>query len=336
MARLYLLPALSLVRGNAVCNVEVWTILRAFETTQRWRLYGEWKTTMYRSHHELRVRQIQADRESKGILRRLSHQTVDRLSSSVAKLAHSNPLILFTNAISQVMAYDNLAGVVIQALSYATVMELDVLLFVIIEAFSNPNKARVKDDGVNTSDWLQSKLAYHSTYLLPADHRIGLASFTGLLFRKFSSDITPLLKYTVHQLHSGQVSEIIILRELIWKIAGIEPLPNLTDSQIIAMAGGPNLRIEVLASAIRGARLDPQDSGTKGSGRLGKNIIESGLALPLLIQIAQQRQACVFQAPNAHLKSLANLYDTVRELCRIVKTFLTCTHTDARCISAVS
>ncbi|EKM59356.1 uncharacterized protein PHACADRAFT_191704 [Phanerochaete carnosa HHB-10118-sp] len=292
MARLYLLPALSLVRGNAVCNVEIWTLIRMFETTQRWRLYGEWKATTYQSHPELRVRYIQADRESKGILRRLSHQTVEKLSCSVAKLAHSNPLILFSNTINQVMAYENLAEAVIRTLTYTTVMGFDVLLYVIIEAFSNPNKARVKDDGVNTSDWLQN-----------------LASFTGLLFRKYTGDITYLLKYLVHQLQNGQVSEIIILRELIWKIAGIEPLPNLTDSQVVAMAGGPNLRIEVLGSDKRGARLDPQDVGAKGSIRLGKVMIESGLALPLLIQIAQQRQACVFQAANTHLKSLANLYD---------------------------
>lgn len=55
------------------------------------------------------------------------------------------------------MAYDNLASVVIQALRYVTNMGFDVLVFIILDALSNPNKARLKDDGVNTSDWLQSK-----------------------------------------------------------------------------------------------------------------------------------------------------------------------------------
>lgn len=54
------------------------------------------------------------------------------------------------------MAYDNLAGVVIQALNYVTIMGFDVLVYIILEALANPNKDRVKDDGVNTSDWLQS------------------------------------------------------------------------------------------------------------------------------------------------------------------------------------
>ena len=132
-----------------------------------------------------------------------------------------------------------------------------------------------------------------------------------MLFRRYSADLTPLLKYIVHQLHNGQTTEIIVLRELIWKMAGIEPLPSLSDAQVAAMAGGPILRIEAVAAATRGARLDPGDAVLKGPQRLGKALLESNLALPLLIQIAQQRQSCVFQAPNAYLKSLASLYDTV-------------------------
>ncbi|KAL6309570.1 transcription factor/nuclear export subunit protein 2-domain-containing protein [Sparassis latifolia] len=291
--RLYLLPALPLIRGNAVCTVEVWNIMRLYDTTLRWQLYGEWKSSTYKSHPELRLRRVQTDRESKGILRRVSKNTMDTLSGAVAKLAHSNPCIFFANAVNQIMAYSNMAEVVIQALNYVTIMGFDVLVYIVLEALANPHKDRFKIDGVNTSDWLQN-----------------LASFTGMLFRRYSADLNPLLKYIVHQLHGGQTTEIVVLRELISKMAGIEPLPGMTDSQITAMAGGPVLRIEAVASRNRGARLDPSDAGLKGPQRLGRALLESSLAQPLLIQVAQQRQSCVFQAPNAHLKSLANLYDT--------------------------
>ena len=102
-----------------------------------------------------------------------------------------------------------------------------------------------------------------------------------------------------------------MLRELIWKMAGIEPLPNLSDAQISAMAGGPTLRIEAVASSTRGARLDPSEVTLRGPQRLGKTLLDSSLALPLLIQVAQQRQSCVFTAQDTHLKSLASLYDAV-------------------------
>jgi THO complex subunit 2 len=94
-------------------------------------------------------------------------------------------------------------------------------------------------------------------------------------------------------------------------MAGIEPLPSLSDAQVAAMAGGPSLRIEAVASETRGARQDPTEIKLNAPGRLGKFLLETKLALPLLIQVAQQRQSCVFKAPEAHLKSLASLYDTV-------------------------
>ena len=310
LLRKYLLPALPLIRGNAVCTVEIWNVIRQFETTARWRLYGEWRSRTYTSNPELRFRQVQADRESKGILRRLSHNTIDTLSGTVAKLAHSNPCIFFTNAVNQIMAYDNLASVVIQALRYVTNMGFDVLVFVILDALSNPHKNRVKDDGVNISDWLQSKspsASFCNPYLIVK----GLASFTGMLFRRYSADLSPMLKYVVHQLYNGQTTEIVVLKELIWKMAGIEPLPSMSDAQISAMAGGPTLRIEAVASTTRGARLDPSDAVLKGPHRLGKTLLETNLALPLLIQVAQQRQSCIFRAPDAPLKSLASLFDTV-------------------------
>lgn len=146
-----------MIPGNAVCNVEVWNILRQYETTLRWKLYGEWRDLTYKSHPELKAQQVLREREVKGVLRRLSSQTIESLAGTVAKLAHSNPCIFFTNAVNQIQAYDNLADVVIQALRYATNMGFDILVFIILDALANTQKDRVKDDGVYASDWLQSK-----------------------------------------------------------------------------------------------------------------------------------------------------------------------------------
>lgn len=131
-----------------------------------------------------------------------------------------------------------------------------------------------------------------------------------MLFKRYSSDLTPVIKYVVHQLYNGQTTEIVVLRELIWKMAGIEPLPSLSEAQISSMAGGPTLRIEAVASGTRGARLDPGDV-LRGPQRLGRTLLDSSLALPLLIQVAQQRQSCAYTVQDAHLKSLTGLYDSV-------------------------
>jgi THO complex subunit 2 len=103
---------------------------------------------------------------SSTVLRRLSHNTINSLAGPVAKLAHSNPCVFFGNAVNQIMAYVNLAGVVIQVLKYSTNMSFNVLVFVILDALANPDKDRVKDDGVNTSDWLQSLSSTISAFTL--------------------------------------------------------------------------------------------------------------------------------------------------------------------------
>lgn len=92
-------------------------------------------------------------------------------------------------------------------------------------------------------------------------------------------------------------------------MAGIEPLPSLSNTQVEAMAGGPALRIEAIASRLRGANLDASEAGWRGPQRLGRTLVESNLAFPILVQVAQQRQACIFRAKDAHPKSLAFLFD---------------------------
>ena len=63
-------------------------------------------------------------------------------------------------------------------------------------------------------------------------------------------------------------------------MAGIEPLPSLSDAQISAMVGGPTPRIEAVASNTRGTRLDPSEVTLRGLQRLRKTLLDSFLVLP--------------------------------------------------------
>ena len=83
-----------------------------------------------------------------------------------------------------------------------------------------------------------------------------------------------MLKYIVHQLYNGKTSEIVVLEKLILRMADIEPLPSLSNAQITAMAGGPTLRIEAVASDLREAGLDVSEVLTKGPQRLEKTFID--------------------------------------------------------------
>ena len=152
---------------------------------------------------------------------------------------------------------------------------------------------------------------------------IGLATFTGAFFRRYSTDLSPVLKYIVHQLYSGQTSEIIVLEKLILKMTGLEPLPSLTDTQIKVMTGGPLLRIEVITSGLRGAGSAVTQATSLNAERLAHTLVNTNLAFPLLVQVAQQRQACVYKARDAYLKSIAYLFDATHGVLMQYLDFLT-------------
>ncbi|KAH7100543.1 transcription factor/nuclear export subunit protein 2-domain-containing protein [Auriculariales sp. MPI-PUGE-AT-0066] len=301
MARLYLLPGMSLMHNNIAVAVEVWGVIGVMDSTKRWSLYGEWGNRSYQLYPELRVRKVEADREARAIMRRLGSKNVQTLARAVGKLAHSNPCILFANMVGQVQAYDNLADVVIESLKYCTILPSDVLLYTVLQAFADPDKERVKEDGISVSQWLQS-----------------LASFTGSLCRRYPQiEQLHVLQYIVNRLREDQINDIILLRELIAKSTGINPVEDLSSDAIVALTGGTTLRIEATASSSRGILVDKATIQTKATERLVAALQQhdSQLGRALLVLTARQSRSCVFlQKEVRYLKSLSTLYDAVQQV----------------------
>ncbi|PWN35879.1 uncharacterized protein FA14DRAFT_172477 [Meira miltonrushii] len=299
LIRNVLLPALSMTSGNSGLVSEVWVILRQLSYTERFSVYGEWKYSLYK-RPELRVRQAEVEKEAKGILKRISSDNVKLSGRALAKASHANPTIFFTVALNQVQSYSNLIAPIVECAKYLTHFEYDVFGFNLIDALSNPEKDRTKQDGTSVSQWLQS-----------------LAAFTGTLYWRYAMmDCSPVLQYIANQLKENNIKDLVIIRELILKMAGIEPLQNLSDSQVAALTGGRMLRMEAMMIANAGIATKTRLALRKSSSRLLHALKQSMMIMPLLILIAQQRQACIHLVPDseAHLKYLGNLFDTCQEI----------------------
>lgn len=297
--RFHLLPALSLSPSNSGIVDEIWMLVRIMPYEKRFSLYGQWKNDLYQLP-ELRAAQAETEKEAKGILKRISKDNIKQSGRNLAKASHSNPTIFFTVALNQVQAYDNLIQPLVESAKYLSQFEYDIFSFNLVDALSNPEKERTKQDGTNISLWLKS-----------------LAAFCGTLFRRYAMmDCTPILQYLVNQLKANNSKDLVIMSELITKMSGIEPLANLADAQIAALTGGRHLHMEAMmaANALTGSkeRLAYRRSGQ----RLLHALVESKLSVPLLILVAQQRQACIHLVPEseAHLKYLGNLYDSCQEV----------------------
>lgn len=125
------------------------------------------------------------------------------------------------------------------------------------------------------------------------------------------SSLWIVLQYLVNQLVSNNSKDLVVLRELIGRMTGIEPFADLSDAQVLSLAGGTFLRSEVffqteISQAGKKATLA---SLAAARDRLTLSLRTSKLAIPLLVNIAIQRQKCV--ETEAHLKSIGALFDQV-------------------------
>ncbi|KAI5476268.1 Tho2 protein [Pseudohyphozyma bogoriensis] len=295
IVRTYLIPSLSLLDAHSPAALTIWTVLERFPVEKRWQLYGEWKDSFYRRIPALEVRKAEAERDVKGILRRLSTDNAKKLGKSFAKAAHTNPTIVFAIALNQVQSYDNLILPVVEACRYLTNFGFDVLAYSLLDALT-ANKAKTKDDGTSVALWLQ-----------------GLATFTGHIYRRWGhmrQSIKMVLQYLVNQLVAGNAKDLVVLREMVSRMTGIEPFADLSDPQVLSLAGGPHLRGQVFNQTVLSQvnnRL-AQTSIQNAKDRLAASLKESSLHVPLLVSIAIQRQASIANT-EAHLKSLGGLFD---------------------------
>ena len=165
----------------------------------------------------------------------------------------------------------------------------------LIEALSNPEKDRLKDDGTNLSSWLQN-----------------LALFSGLFFKKYTSiDLTPLISYIYYQLNDDNTLDLVVLSELLQKMAGLESTENLTDQELEAQAGGPILKGEVAALQNRNVT---SKGHRKPAQRLLSSLVQSELAVPLWIMLGKLAFSAVYKTDISHLKLLGLLTDQCHDV----------------------
>uniref|UniRef100_A0A8C6M6R7 THO complex subunit 2 n=1 Tax=Nothobranchius furzeri TaxID=105023 RepID=A0A8C6M6R7_NOTFU len=247
---------------------------------------NNWKNETYSGHPLLVKVKAQTVDRAKYIMKRLTKENVKQSGRQIGKLSHSNPTILFDYMLSQIQWYDNLIVPVVDSLKFLTSLNYDVLAYCIIEALANPEKEKMKHDDTTISSWLQS-----------------LASLCGAVFRKYPIELAGLLQYVTNQLKAGKSFDLLIMKEVVQKMAGIEITDEMTSEQLEAMTGGEQLKAE-------GGYFGQIRNTKKSSQRLKDALLDHELALPLCLLMAQQRNGVVFlEGGEKHLKLVGHLYD---------------------------
>ncbi|KAL0698843.1 hypothetical protein Bca4012_054965 [Brassica carinata] len=301
-----LLPSLQLIPANPAVGHEIWEVMSLLPYEARYRLYGEWEKDDERNPLLLAARQV-AKLDTRWILKRLAKENLKPLGRMVAKLAHANPMTVLRTIViqselfrrltvrfllQQIEAYKDMIAPVVDAFKYLTQLEYDILEYVVIERLVQSGRAKLKDDGINLSDWLQS-----------------LASFWGHLCKKYPSmELRGLFQYLVNQLQRGQGIELVLLQELIQQMANVQYTENLTEDQLDAMAGSETLRYHATSFGMT----RNNKALVKSSNRLRDSLLpndEPKLAIPLLLLIAQHRSLVVVNADAPYIKMVTEQFD---------------------------
>lgn len=282
-----ILPSISFIDSNYGLSEEVWQLMKCFPYSIRYTLYHNLKTELPNST-SIRNRSS-IIKKIKYIMKRLTKENIRLFGRHIGKLTHSNPSILFEYILSQIQSYDNLIGPVVDSFKYLTSMSYDVLIYCIVESLGDPNRQKTSSDGLSISQWLLS-----------------LATFCGAIVKKYPVELPGLLQFIANQLKIEKSLDLFILKEIIQKMAGI-CTDEMTDDQLLALSGGEVLKNE-------GGYYNQVRNTRKSSMRLKEALLESNLAMPLCILIAQQRNCIVFvEQDHSHLKLIGKLYDQCQE-----------------------
>ncbi|XP_063823392.1 THO complex subunit 2 [Ostrinia nubilalis] len=305
-----ILPSLTLMEGNCCMAEEVYTLLKLYPYQCRYCLYSRWKNEAgERIPALMRVRGNSLQR-IKHIMKRVSKENIKPQGRLIGKLSHAAPAFLFDYMLLQIQTYDNLIGPVVESLKYLTSLSLDVLGYCLLEALC---AGRGAAGGAAHPPWLQA-----------------LAAFAGAAFKKHNIELTALLQFVANRLKAQQSQDLLILKEIVQKMAGIEAVEEMTSEQLDAMAGGELLKGEAgYFSQVRNTR--------RSSARLKEAIVGNNLDISLCILSAQQRHCCVWkeledepassgEPPGSQLKVVGRLADQCQDALVQLGTFLASSH----------
>ncbi|KAG2445899.1 hypothetical protein HXX76_000503 [Chlamydomonas incerta] len=339
----------ALLPGVACCPVhlplagEVWECVRLLPVQTRYRVYADFRE-LSQTQPLLQAAWRLATCETKKVLKRLVLPTDPQKKKEacrpharmVAKVAHANPMPVMEAVVTQIEVYDNQIEVSLEALKYLSPLSYDVLTFVILSRLA-VERDKVKEDGVNISSWLQ-----------------GLARFTGAACRRFSDlDVGAVLQFLVNTLRAGDAFDLLVLQQIIVSMTGVRLEAMLSEEQMDALAGGPELIAEAVVldggeaeAALGMGRAATHKDLAKGRQRLLRALEDvegrrpagvagagaagaggsSALTLPLLILVAQQRSIIINHTDSKLVKFIATMYDrcqdTLLHLCEFLRLAL--------------
>lgn len=329
--RKVILPALSVSdAASGAFDAELQDLFAMLDWDLLCSLFGEWRdsTTNARDRNNLPLAvhaATQAQRNAKAAMRRITaaaansnvppSQAAERgPARELAGIAHSNPLAFWTIANSQTMSYGSVGNIgehMVEVGRYTNKLSKDIAVFCWVDTLGNVSQ-------------LSSKAVDY------------LATFVGLVNRRFNFPLEPILNMVATQLKFTNMAAFTVLEKLMNGMTGEDTIEEfaISNEQLEAYAAGPEMLREAFFTseitngerkALRSRELLNQ---VKQSGpRFVQALRSTGLALPILIGLAYTAAEAPFLDPEAPLAAIQSQRDYARNLfvrfCIYVSSVLT-------------
>lgn len=299
--RNFIYPAMSIVEENPFLIEKGFAVMQRFSLEDRYNLYGELHQVLSKSNPLIQIAYGKAEKSTKDILKRLSKENVRPMMRRLAKVSFANPLPCLLTILQQIESYDNLISLVVDTAKYFNQYGWEALTLAILMRLSASGRSSIQQDGLNERQWIQS-----------------LAQFVGKICQRYPTliDLKTLVSFILKSLHQKDMIAVIVLKEMLMSMGGIQSINNLTLSQIDMMNCEPSLQ-KLAFRTVNDTRYECLSSGHQ----LIKVIHDLGAENELFIQLCQLSQDVTHNTNQTHLKILANKNDEMNSVIQLYIQF---------------
>ncbi|OAF71498.1 THO complex subunit 2 [Intoshia linei] len=292
-----IIPCLVLNPANCALSNHIWLVIKNFSQKKRYLIYEYWKQHINTFNTDFVESTSKSMYKIKYIMKRLTKENIKHFGRHIGKISHNNPVVIFDYILSQIQQFNNLIPPIVDSFKYLNKLSLDILSFSLIKGFSQKNKDRIKAYDTNISSWLQS-----------------LSNLSSLLFKRYSMDMTGLLEYVTLELFQNNSCYLLILRDIIHKVSGIEANEHITKDQLSSLAGGTILQQE-------SGYFSQIKTNRKSINRLKDVLLNYDVLTPLLVLIGRMRVSILYEhsatsqidESEKNVKLIGRLYDLCQD-----------------------
>ena len=155
-----LVASLSLFPFNPAIASDLWSVLSLLPYHIRYALYAAWRkyglekaalgSTIDPPKPLAQIEsEVTTGISTKYLLKRMAQDNIKDMGRQVSKVAHNNPLVVFTLILNQIESYDNLILMMVETFKFMGVLSLDVMGYCLLVSLGGEGEGRNKVKGKN-------------------------------------------------------------------------------------------------------------------------------------------------------------------------------------------